>query len=61
MSMLGLKMSATFANLKTKRVFRIIAKEEARRWATKRMPHIEDKYKAQLEAHKVMSDDDFLM
>ncbi len=52
------KMAATFVNLKTGRAFRIIAKEDARGWANERMPHIEDKYKAQLEAYKVMSDDD---
>ncbi len=54
MSMLGLKMAATFVNLKTGRAFRIIAKEDARGWAKERMPHIEDKYKAQLEAYKQM-------
>ncbi|HIJ60969.1 MAG TPA: formylmethanofuran dehydrogenase [Nitrospirae bacterium] len=50
------KMAATFINLQTNKAFRIIAKEEARGWAKERMNHIDDKYKAQLEAYKVMDE-----
>lgn len=52
------KMAATFVNLKTGRAVRVIAKEEARDKAKKYFPEIEDKYKAQLEAYKIMSDND---
>lgn len=52
------KMAATFTNLKTKKAVRIVAKEEARGWASERLPHIEDKYKAQLEAYKLMADEE---
>ncbi len=50
------KMAATFVNLKTGRAVRVVAKEDAREKAKKYFPDIEDKYKAQLEAYKVMSD-----
>lgn len=52
------KMAATFINLKTNRAFRIVAKEEARGWAKEKMPHIDDKYMAQLEAYKLMKEDE---
>jgi formylmethanofuran dehydrogenase subunit E len=52
------KMAATFVNLKTGRAVRVIAKEEARDKAKEYFPEIEDKYKAQLEAYKIMSDND---
>lgn len=52
------KMAATFVNLKTNKAVRVVAKEEARGLAMKKMPHIEDKYKAQLEVYKVMSDEE---
>jgi len=52
------KMAATFVNLKTGRAVRVIAKEEARDKAKEYFPEIEDKYKAQLEAYKIMSDID---
>ncbi|MFN3739470.1 MAG: FmdE family protein [Thermodesulfovibrionales bacterium] len=52
------KMAATFMNLKTGKAVRVIAKEEARKRAKDYFPHIEDKYKAQLEAYKIMSDNE---
>jgi formylmethanofuran dehydrogenase subunit E len=52
------KMAATFVNLKTGRAVRVIAKEDARDKAKEYFPEIEDKYKAQLEAYKIMSDND---
>ncbi len=52
------KMAVTFVNLSTGKAVRIVAKEEARERARKLFPEIEDKYKAQLEAYKVMSDDE---
>jgi formylmethanofuran dehydrogenase subunit E len=52
------KMAATFVNLKTGKAIRVIAKEEAREKAKEYFPEIQDKYKAQLEAYKIMSDDD---
>lgn len=51
------KMAATFLNLVTGRAVRVIAKEEARDKAKEMFPDIEDKYKAQLEAYKIMPDD----
>lgn len=50
------KMAATFVNLKTGKAVRVVAKEDAREKAKKYFPDIEDKYRAQLEAYKVMSD-----
>ncbi|MEW6738741.1 MAG: FmdE family protein [Nitrospirota bacterium] len=52
------KMAATFVNLKTGSAVRVIAKEDARDKAKEYFPEIEDKYKAQLEAYKIMSDND---
>ncbi|MCL4536440.1 MAG: FmdE family protein [Nitrospirae bacterium] len=52
------KMAATFVNLKIGKAVRIIAKEEARDKAKEYFPDIQDKYKAQLEAYKIMSDDE---
>lgn len=50
------KMAATFVNLKTGRAVRIVAKEEARDKAKEMFPDVENKYKAQLEAYKKMTD-----
>ncbi|MBI4687591.1 MAG: formylmethanofuran dehydrogenase [Nitrospirae bacterium] len=52
------KMAATFVNLKTGKVLRIVAREDARDKAKKYFPHIEDKYEAQTEAYKIMPDKD---
>lgn len=52
------KMAATFINLHTGRAVRLLAKEEAKDRAKNYFPDIEDKYKCQLEAYKIMPDDD---
>lgn len=52
------KMAVTFLNLKTGKAVRIIAKEEAKQRAKEYFPEIDDKYKAQIEAYKIMSDDE---
>ncbi len=48
------KMAATFLNIKENKAVRILAKEDARQKAKDYFPDIEDKYKAQLEAYKIM-------
>ena len=50
------KMAATFLNLKTGKAVRVIAKEEARQKAKEYFPEIKNKYEAQLEAYKIMTD-----
>ena len=52
------KMAATFVNLKTNKAMRVIAREDSREKARDLFPDIQDKYKAQLEAYKVLSDDE---
>ncbi len=52
------KMAATFLNLKTGRAARVYAKEESKQRAKEYFPEIENKYAAQLEAYKIMPDDD---
>jgi formylmethanofuran dehydrogenase subunit E len=52
------KMAATFLNLKTNKAKRIIAREDSREKAKKRFPEIENKYAGQLEAYKIMSDEE---
>ncbi len=52
------KMAATFLNLKTGKAVRVIAKEESRQKAKEYFPEIENKYEAQLEAYKIMSDEE---
>lgn len=52
------KMAATFVNLKTDKAVRLLAKEEAKNKAKNYFPEIEDKYKCQLEAYKVMPDEE---
>lgn len=52
------KMAVTFLNLKTGKALRVIAKEEARQKARDYCPDIEDKYRAQLEAYRIMSDEE---
>ncbi len=51
------KMAATFVNLKTGKAVRVIAKEESRQAAKELFPEIVNKYAAQLEAYKIMSDE----
>lgn len=52
------KMAVTFFNLKTDYAVRVIAKEESKQKAKEYFPGIENKYAAQLEAYKIMPDDD---
>jgi formylmethanofuran dehydrogenase subunit E len=52
------KMAATFLNLKTGRAVRVIAKEESRQNAKEYLPELGNKYEAQLEAYKIMPDDE---
>jgi formylmethanofuran dehydrogenase subunit E len=48
------KMAATFVNLKTGLAVRVYAMEESRERAKTYFPDIGDKYKAQLEAYRIM-------
>src|ERR1700690_914539 len=52
------KMAATFLNLKTGKAVRVIAKEESRQKAKEYFPKIKNKYEAQLEAYKIMTDEE---
>jgi formylmethanofuran dehydrogenase subunit E len=52
------KMAATYINLKTGRAVRVIAREDARDRAKEYYPDMPDKYDAQKEAYKVMSDEE---
>ena len=52
------KMAATFVNLSKGKAVRIVALEEARQKAKKDFPCFENQYTVQLEAYKVMSDDE---
>ncbi len=47
-------MAATFVNLKTGKAVRITALEEARETAKNYCPEIDDRYRQQLEAYRVM-------
>ena len=50
------KMAATFVNLSTNKAVRVFAKDDSRALAKNYFPDLEDKYTAQLEAYKIMSD-----
>lgn len=52
------KMAATFVNLGTGKAVRVLAREESRRKAKERFPHIKNKYAGQLKAYGIMSDED---
>lgn len=52
------KMAATFLNIKENKAVRVIAKEEAKIRAKEYFPDYADKYKAQLEAYKIMLDEE---
>lgn len=52
------KMAATFVNLASGKAVRVVAREESRHKAKAYFPEIEDKYRCQLEAYKVMPDDE---
>ncbi len=51
-------MAATFVNLETKKAFRIVSTETARDLAKVIMPDILDSHRQQLEAYKIMDDED---
>jgi len=52
------KMAATFVNLETDMSVRVLAKEDSKHKAKNYFPDIEDKYKCQLEAYKIMPDEE---
>ncbi len=52
------KMAATFLNLKTGKAIRVFAREDSRDKAKERFPEVENKYAGQLEAYKIMSDEE---
>lgn len=52
------KMAATFLNTVTEKAVRIIAREDAREKAKRYFPESDDKYKAQLEAYRIMKDEE---
>jgi len=52
------KMAAAFLNLRTGRAVRVVAREDSRHRAKEHFPNIENKYKGQLEAYKIMSDEE---
>jgi formylmethanofuran dehydrogenase subunit E len=52
------KMAATFVNLRTNKAIRVVAREDTRHKAKEYLPGAEDKYKAQLEAYKFMTDEE---
>jgi formylmethanofuran dehydrogenase subunit E len=51
-------MAATFVHLKDDRAVRVTAREEAREAAGKYCPDIEDKYQRQLEAYRIMPEEE---
>jgi formylmethanofuran dehydrogenase subunit E len=52
------KMAATFLNLTSGRAVRVLALEGSRKKAKEYLPHVENKYAAQLEAYKFMPEED---
>ncbi len=51
-------MAATFVNLETGKAVRIVAREESRELSKKYCSEIENKYQRQMEAYKVMEQDE---
>lgn len=51
-------MAATFVNLETKKAVRITAREESRELSKKYYPALANKYQQQLEAYKIMPEDE---
>lgn len=51
-------MAATFVNLESGKAVRILAREEAREAAKKYCPEVTDKYAQQLEAYRVMEENE---
>ena len=54
------KMAATFVNLATGLAIRVVAHGEAKEKAKEYFPSIQEKYRCQIEAYKVMPDDELL-
>jgi formylmethanofuran dehydrogenase subunit E len=52
------KMAATYMNLKTGKAIRVVAREDSRAKAKRYFPDIENKYWGQLEAYKIMTDEE---
>jgi len=52
------KMAATFLNMRAGKAMRIVAREESRDKAKNLFPEVEDRYRAQLEAYKIMTDEE---
>jgi len=52
------KMAATYLNTKTGKAMRIVAREDSRVKAKELFPEIENKYAGQLEAYKIMPDEE---
>jgi formylmethanofuran dehydrogenase subunit E len=51
-------MAATFVNLESGKAVRIVAREESRELSKKYCPEIENKYQRQLDAYRVMPQDE---
>lgn len=51
-------MAATFVNLESGKAVRIVAREESRELSRKYCPQIGDKYRQQLEAYRVMPEEE---
>ncbi|RUM88732.1 MAG: formylmethanofuran dehydrogenase [Thermodesulfatator sp.] len=51
-------MAATFLRLDTGQAFRVIAREEARQLADRYFPEIKDRYRRQLEAYRLMPEEE---
>jgi formylmethanofuran dehydrogenase subunit E len=52
------KVAATFVDLETGRAVRLVARDDSREKAKSMFPAIADPHQAQLEAYKVMKNDD---
>jgi formylmethanofuran dehydrogenase subunit E len=52
------KMAATFLNTMTGKAMRIVAREESREKSKYLFPEIENKYRAQLKAYRIMADEE---
>ncbi|HVA01581.1 MAG TPA: FmdE family protein [Terriglobia bacterium] len=50
------KVAATFVDLETEQAIRIVARDDARQKAKQKFGHLQDPYRQQLEAYKVMDD-----
>ena len=54
-------MAAAFVNLKTGQAVRVTAREEARELSAKYCPELADKYRRQLEAYRIMPEEELFM